>query len=493
MDPVKICYAIEKFISTHGNGLFIFCLIVFVSGLVAKSKENKTIKPSEETDKKSIIGEEVTVEQIQNELNKTKSKKKSILKNIGILAISVILFISFGLFNNSISGILIIAGVLFIHEFGHFVGMKLFRYKDVQMFFIPLFGAAVSGVETNTSGTKKAIVALLGPLPGILLGIICGVMYVVTLEDMFATAARTFIFLNVFNMLPLYPLDGGRFFDDILLSRSPKIEVTFKALAAIALIFIAFLFKSVLLGLLAFFILVSLPQTYSIAVIAKKLKKEIRSEEKSSLGTIPENALSLIAVSLNEKIPAAQRKSDLFAIYAKDIWRKVCDKPASVKASIALILFYVVFVLIGLIAYLGFEAVMVLAKPKTEVVQQMDTDGHSVWVENQYILGKKESEVQLNNDGLYSGRFISWDTSTGNKVLEGHCKDGYKNGEWKRWDAKGNLTEIEEYNMGYPVHYSTVISGNATELPRGKWPFYAKRVQKKPKKAEKFKITNTAK
>jgi len=50
--------------------------------------------------------------------------------------------------------------------------MKLFGYRDVQMFFIPMLGAAVSGVESNPSSVRKAIVSLLGPLPGIIIGII---------------------------------------------------------------------------------------------------------------------------------------------------------------------------------------------------------------------------------------------------------------------------------------------------------------------------------
>jgi len=32
--------------------------------------------------------------------------------------------------------------VLFVHEAGHFLGMKAFGHKNVQMFFIPLMGAA---------------------------------------------------------------------------------------------------------------------------------------------------------------------------------------------------------------------------------------------------------------------------------------------------------------------------------------------------------------
>jgi len=39
----------------------------------------------------------------------------------------------------------IVVGVLFVHEMGHYLAMRVFRYRNVRMFFIPGFGAAVSG------------------------------------------------------------------------------------------------------------------------------------------------------------------------------------------------------------------------------------------------------------------------------------------------------------------------------------------------------------
>lgn len=41
--------------------------------------------------------------------------------------------------------VLPVIGVLLFHELGHYVAMRLFGYRDVRMFFVPFFGAAVSG------------------------------------------------------------------------------------------------------------------------------------------------------------------------------------------------------------------------------------------------------------------------------------------------------------------------------------------------------------
>src|SRR5258706_5980780 len=43
------------------------------------------------------------------------------------------------------TALLVLVGVLLFHELGHYLGMRAFGYGDVRMFFIPFFGAAVSG------------------------------------------------------------------------------------------------------------------------------------------------------------------------------------------------------------------------------------------------------------------------------------------------------------------------------------------------------------
>jgi hypothetical protein len=45
--------------------------------------------------------------------------------------------------------------------------MRIFHYRDVRMFFIPFFGAAVSGRHYNIAGWKKAVVSMMGPVPAL--------------------------------------------------------------------------------------------------------------------------------------------------------------------------------------------------------------------------------------------------------------------------------------------------------------------------------------
>ena len=129
---------------------------------------------------------------------------------------SLIIFAGLGLFQQSLLGVATVIAVLFIHETGHLIGMKILGYRDVRMFFIPFFGAAVSGVQKNASSTQQAIVALLGPVPGIVLGIGCAMLFFRTANDLYAETASSLLFLNGFNLLPFHPLDGGRVLDALL-------------------------------------------------------------------------------------------------------------------------------------------------------------------------------------------------------------------------------------------------------------------------------------
>jgi len=108
------------------------------------------------------------------------------------------------------------------HELGHFFAMKFFRYKDLGIFFIPLLGAYVSGSKREVSQKESAIILLAGPLPGIILGIILYLLYEnnpqLTIGSIsFFTASLSLIILNLINLLPVYPLDGGQLLNRVFL------------------------------------------------------------------------------------------------------------------------------------------------------------------------------------------------------------------------------------------------------------------------------------
>lgn len=434
----------------------------------------------EETDVEEHTSSESVLEQVSAELGTVSQKERSPVRQLGILAFSLILFFSLGLFRNSMMGVVLLVGVIFIHELGHLAGMKLLKYTDVQMFFIPFFGAAVSGTETEPRASRKAIVSLLGPVPGILIGIVTGIAYLRTRQPFFADATRTFLFINTFNLLPFHPLDGGRFFDAVLFSRNPKLEIGFKILTALVLTWLAVTFKDMFLGLFAFFVFMSLRGTYISASIAHAIRKQTDSVCDAALQPIPREWLGHIVDMLRAKLPVEQQKPKLLATYTAGIWQRIRSRPCKAFPATGLLLCYMFFIMLGIGAGFIFEmTVFALTETQTDLVYRTLPNGESVRLQVTSIRGQKFSEVQVNDKGLFDGLQVVWNIPNGDKSKEGHWKDGYWHGEWKFWDPQGKLSEIIEYDMGKPIRCVRLIDGLMKEVPPEDWPRLMKIVKQR--------------
>jgi Zn-dependent protease len=129
----------------------------------------------------------------------------------------------------------IVVVVLLLHETGHFLGMRLFGYRNLRMFFIPFFGAAASGKKHAAPAWQQAIVLLLGPLPGIVLAAILTAAMGLGLNDSLGNGVLLLVIINAFNLLPLVPLDGGRLLDVLFCWGRPWLAVGLQVFAAVAL------------------------------------------------------------------------------------------------------------------------------------------------------------------------------------------------------------------------------------------------------------------
>lgn len=408
--------------------------------------------------------------QVAAELDAVNQKDRSPIRQLGVLALSLVLFVSLGLFRSSITGVVLLAGVLLIHELGHLVGMKLLRYKDVQMFFIPFFGAAVSGTETEPSAPRKAIVSLLGPVPGILIGVATGIAYLRTRQPILADATRTFLFINTFNLLPFHPLDGGRFFDAVLFSRHPKLEISFKILTALALAWLAVTFKDVFFGVFAFFVFMSLRSTHISASIAHAIRRQTDSAADAIPQRVPNDKLGQIVSMLQAKLSSEHRKPKLLATYTAGIWQRIRSRPCKILPATGLLLCYAFFILLGIGSAFLFEmTVFALTETQTETVSRTSPNGNTVRLHVTTIRGQKISEVEVNDEGLFDGKQIAWHMSNGSKSKQGQWKDGYWHGEWQFWNPQGELTEIVEFDMGKPIRCVKLVDGQKQEVPPTEW------------------------
>jgi Zn-dependent protease len=100
--------------------------------------------------------------------------------------------------------------LILIHELGHAVAIRRAGLQAGYPVFIPFFGALISLKGQVRSPLVEADIALAGPIAGAGASVACVVVYFATHERLFLALAHSGFFLNLFNMTPIPPLDGGR-------------------------------------------------------------------------------------------------------------------------------------------------------------------------------------------------------------------------------------------------------------------------------------------
>jgi Zn-dependent protease len=100
--------------------------------------------------------------------------------------------------------------LLFVHEMGHYVQLRREGVKPSGMLFIPFLGAAVGTRSLGGNALAEARVGLAGPITGTLGTALLIPLSEATGNEMWRALAFTGFFLNLFNLAPVVPLDGGR-------------------------------------------------------------------------------------------------------------------------------------------------------------------------------------------------------------------------------------------------------------------------------------------
>jgi Zn-dependent protease len=100
--------------------------------------------------------------------------------------------------------------LLFIHEMGHVIQLRREGVKASAPLFIPFLGAVVWAKSLGGNALAEARVGLAGPVLGSLGALACLPLAEATGNNLFRALAFTGFFLNLFNLAPVLPLDGGR-------------------------------------------------------------------------------------------------------------------------------------------------------------------------------------------------------------------------------------------------------------------------------------------
>lgn len=124
-------------------------------------------------------------------------------------------------------------GLLFVHEMGHVAALRMMGIKATAPMFIPFMGAFIGMKQMPDNAFAEAVMAYGGPLLGTIGAIGCAGAGMVTGNPFWYALAMSGFLLNLFNLLPISPLDGGRIIGVI----SPKLWIL-GLVGAIALFFL---------------------------------------------------------------------------------------------------------------------------------------------------------------------------------------------------------------------------------------------------------------
>lgn len=100
--------------------------------------------------------------------------------------------------------------LVLVHELGHVIALRREGIRASAPMFIPFLGAVISARSLGDDALAEARVGLAGPILGSIGSGVCLAVWAITGHDFWRALGYTGLFLNLFNLLPVVPLDGGR-------------------------------------------------------------------------------------------------------------------------------------------------------------------------------------------------------------------------------------------------------------------------------------------
>jgi Zn-dependent protease len=100
--------------------------------------------------------------------------------------------------------------LLLVHEMGHVIQLRREGIEASAPMFIPFLGAVIAAKSLGDNAAAEARVGLAGPVLGTIASLVPLAIYAITGDDFWRALAYVGFFLNLLNLLPVLPLDGGR-------------------------------------------------------------------------------------------------------------------------------------------------------------------------------------------------------------------------------------------------------------------------------------------
>ncbi|MUK86979.1 stage IV sporulation protein FB [Ornithinibacillus sp. L9] len=211
---------------------------------------------------------------------------------------------------------MIILSIVFIHELGHYVVAKLFKWR-IRSIVLWVFGGTM---DTDEHGNRpiheEALVTIAGPFQHIIIYLIVSLLPVYQVVP--PSLIELILFYNTvilfFNLLPIWPLDGGKLLFLLLSSYFP-----YKKSYHVIIVFSMIVSVVLLIGQLVFY-----PFTLSTFLIMIFLFMENRSEWKQRYYVFMRFLLQRYEGNFNHKgvrsivVPHQLSLMEVFALFQRD-------------------------------------------------------------------------------------------------------------------------------------------------------------------------------
>ena len=137
----------------------------------------------------------------------------ALLKTVGSMVVSIAVYYLLVFHNFPIARGFVV--LMLVHEMGHVLAMRYYGLSASPPIFIPFLGALINLRQSPPNALVESVVGIGGPLLGAIGAIACYLIALATRGHLqtgsdFWWVIQFALFLNLFNLLPVPPLDGGR-------------------------------------------------------------------------------------------------------------------------------------------------------------------------------------------------------------------------------------------------------------------------------------------
>jgi Zn-dependent protease len=99
--------------------------------------------------------------------------------------------------------------LILVHELGHYVEARRQGLHPALPVFVPFLGAYVAIKDAPRDPWKNGLISIAGPITGGIGSLVCLVLGNANDSDLLLALGYAGFLLNLFNLIPIFPLDGG--------------------------------------------------------------------------------------------------------------------------------------------------------------------------------------------------------------------------------------------------------------------------------------------